>query len=349
MKFSLKHCLFTGLLSIFIISCASANKMTLGVTQPAPVFLPKEIHKVGIINRSLASQENKVVDEIDKVLCAEGKELDKQEAQQAVKGLYDELQANGGFQKVAVLTEENLKSPGLGIFPAKLDWSQVADICSKNDVDILYVLSFYDTDSKIDYKTATVNKETPVGLKVPVIEHEATVNTLVKLGWRIYDPVNKILYDEYMMNQPLLLKGKGANPAKALEAVLGRKEQVMDASADLGHRYGQRIFPYRIRVARDYFVRGTDNFEIAKRRAQAGNWNGAAELWQQETNSTNGKVAGRACYNMAIINEINGDLEGALEWASRSYTDYNNKIALRYINILKDRIYKKQLLAVQND
>ena len=348
MKNLLTRCMGIVAISILILSCASTNRMTLNVTEPAPVFLNKDIQKIGIINRSAASQQNKVADEIDKVLSAEGKELDKQGAEKAITGLYDELQSSGDFQKVAVLTDENLKSPGLGIFPAKLDWDQVAGICSENDLDILYVLSFYDTDSKIDYHTATLNKETPLGVKIPVLEHEATIHTLVKMGWRIYDPVDKMLYDEYIMNQPLLSKGRGLNPAKALEAVLGRKEQVMDASADLGHRYGQRIFPYRIRVARDYFVRGTDNFEVAKRRAQAGDWNGAADLWQQETSSANGKVAGRACYNMAIINEINGDLEQALEWASRSYTDYNNKIALRYINILKDRIHKNQLLAVQN-
>jgi len=72
---------------------------------------------------------------------------------------------------------------------------------------------------------------------------------------------------------------------------------------------------YRIRVARRYYVRGTNNFKIAKRRAQTGNGDGAAELCDKEVSNSKRKVVGRACYNLAIINEINDDLHAAVEWA----------------------------------
>lgn len=106
--------------------------------------------------------------------------------------------------------------------------------------------------------------------------------------------------------------------------------------------------PFNIRVSRDYYVKGTPNFEIGKRRAQAGKWDSAAELWLLETKNTNPKIAGRACYNMAIINEINGNLDTAIEWASKSYTDYGDKLGLRYVNMLKNRVKKQKLLESEN-
>lgn len=78
-----------------------------------------------------------------------------------------------------------------------------------------------------------------------------------------------------------------------------------------------------------------NNFVIAKRKAQTGNWDNAAELWKKETTNTKSSVAGSACYNMAIINEINGELDEAISWAQKSYKDYNNKLALEYVKILK--------------
>jgi hypothetical protein len=108
----------------------------------------------------------------------------------------------------------------------------------------------------------------------------------------------------------------------------------------MGHSYAIRILPRRIRVSRRYYVRGTDNFKIGQRRAQTGNWDGAAELWEKEVSHSKGKVAGRACYNMAIINEINGDLDMAVQWASKSYTDYRDKLALSYVNTLNYRIQR---------
>ena len=58
-------------------------------------------------------------------------------------------------------------------------------------------------------------------------------------------------------------------------------------------------------------------------------------------------MADRACYNMAIINEINGNLDKAIEWAQKSYEDYNDKLALQYLNILKNRKSKNIELQMQ--
>ena len=134
---------------------------------------------------------------------------------------------------------------------------------------------------------------------------------------------------------------------QAVEAVIGRKEAVLEVSNLIGHNYALRILPYRMRVARNYYVRGTNNFTIAKRRAQTGDWDGAAALWEKEVPNSKGKLAGRACYNMAIISEINGDLNAAVNWASKSYVDYRNKEALGYLNLLQNRMAKNEQLVQQ--
>jgi len=61
------------------------------------------------------------------------------------------------------------------------------------------------------------------------------------------------------------------------------------------------------------------------------------------------KIAGRACYNMAIINEINGNLDEALQWAQKSYEDYNDKMGIRYARILENRIYKNSVVKMQQE
>jgi hypothetical protein len=320
--------------------------MTLGVIEPAPVYIPNHIQKIGIIDRSLPSEENVSVDEIDRVLSAEGKNLDKDGAHNAILGLYDELNKNKALLEVKIIENAELRSPGLGIFPAKLSWKTVRDVCKENNVDAVFILSFYDTDAKISYKTIPIKKET-LGVEIPLIEHHATIVTDIKTGWRIYNPIDETIHDAYRMNRRVTSAGKGINPAKAIAAIVSRKEAVLDRSNTIGHKYGARILPYRIRVSRDYFVKGTDNFEIAKRRAQAGNWDSAAELWNKEVSNSDGKIAGRATYNMAIISEINGDLDKAVEWASKSYEDYDNNTALKYINILKNRIRKNTILRQQ--
>ena len=75
-----------------------------------------------------------------------------------------------------------------------------------------------------------------------------------------------------------------------------------------------------------------------------GQWDEAGELWKKETGNPKIKIAGRAAYNMAIISEIDGDLEAALNWARKAWGDYNIKLALDYVRILENRQYKSDVL-----
>ena len=334
--------------SILLSSCASMNNLTMSVTEPAPVYIPKQITRVGILNRS-ESTTNKVLDKIDKIFSAEGQNLDKEGAQNVIQGIKDEFENDQTFDEVVLVESDKVENPGLGIFPNTLPWETVDAICQENGLDALVVLSFYDTDAIIKYNMETVQRVNALGLKIPVIEHIASVNTNIQAGFRIYDNQNKVIRDEIINNEWVTSVGRGINPAKAAEAITGRKEAVLQVSNNIGHRYALRTYPFKIRVTREYYVKGTNNFEVGKRRAQTGDWDGAAQLWNVETNNPKRKIAGRGCYNMAIINEINGNLNAAMDWASKAYIDYKDKNALRYLRILENRMAKNQLLAEQSE
>ena len=329
---------------IILSGCSATNRLTMGVTEPAQIPLGSDITRIGIINRSVPSDGNKVVDEIDKILSLEGKNLDKEGAEAAITGLSDELSRGDRFEKVEIITDIESQRKGLGVFPAALSWELVEKICKENNVDILFSLEFYDTDTKANYEVTMVTIPNNLGIEAKVPGHKVELNTVIKNGWRVYDPVGKILLDEYTSKDYLTSRGAGINPVKAIEAIIGRKEGVQQKSSNLGNVYGQNTKPLRRRVSRDYFVRGTDNFAVARRRAQTGDWNGAADLWESEINNPKMKIAGRAYYNMAIINEINGNLEKAIDWASKAYSDYGNNMALGYVNILKRRVAEKRQL-----
>lgn len=339
------YILFFGIL--LLSGCQSMNNLTMSVTEPAPVHVPYQVQRIGILNRS-ESTNNKTIDKIDKVFSAEGMNLDRDGAQRIVQGIKDEFERLNQFEQVVFVETNKVENPGLGIFPSSIPWETVDQLCKEYNVDALFVLSFYDTDAVVGYSNQTVEKVNAFGIKIPIIEHTATVTTNIKAGFRVYNNLTKEILDEIVNEEWATAVGRGVNPAKALEAITGRKEAVMDISSNMGHNYALRTHPFKIRVTREYYVRGTDNFEIAKRRAQTGNWDGAAELWEIETKNPKAKIAGRACYNMAIINEINGDLNAATAWASKAYTDYEDGNALRYLKILNNRIARNEVLDYQS-
>lgn len=314
--------------------------------EPAPVSLPPNIKTVAVVNRTQVSQATRGIDAVHKVLSLESNNLQKAGAQASLNGLSDELMKNNRFTDVKPLTLE-LSSYGAGVFPAALQWDSVDKICRENNTDALFSLELFDAESKLNYGITPANINLGGLANIPAIENNLSMNTQVKTGWRIYDPSSRTILDEYILSKDISSSGSGINPAVAASALAGRIEAVKEVGTQAGQAYASRILPYWIRVSRDYFVRGDQNFIIATRRARAGNWDGAAALWKEETKNTARKIAGRACYNMAIIAEINGDLDGAIMWAQKSYEDYRIGLGLEYVNILQYRKQQNEVLKSQ--
>ncbi|MCH7536078.1 MAG: hypothetical protein IH948_10140, partial [Bacteroidetes bacterium] len=292
-QFSLTVLFIAGVLG----TGCSKNIVTMTVTEPAPVTIYPEIKKIGIVDRTEVAEKTSMLDKIDKVLSLEVKNLDKEAAVRTISGVQEELELNGRFDVVSRLDSVDVRTPGMGVFPAKIPWEQVEQICSEFGVDALFVLEFFDTHGKVNYQVTSSTTDAPFGLKIPLAQHTASLRTTVNTGWRIYDPINKLILDEIVLSDQFVLTGTGINPVAAVAAILGRKETVMDIGHKLGVDYAMRLLPIRIRVSRPYYVKGTDNFKIAKRKAQIRDWDGAAVHWEIETSNRKRKIAGRAFYN----------------------------------------------------
>jgi hypothetical protein len=333
------------LAATLLVSCKT-NELYINVLQPAPVTMPSGIKKVGIINRSIPTDETKLVDVLDKALSLEGADLDRDGAWESIAGLTEELKDNDRFTEVKLLNDIDFRASRIGVLPPLLAGRIVDSICAVTGTDALFALERFDTDTKVNYSTPSGKIETPLG-NIPVIGLQVSMETIIKSGWRIYVPASSEILDEFSFAESLVFTAKGINLLAAAAALKGRKEAIKEVSRNAGHTYAMRILPFRLRVTRDYFVKGTDNFKIAKRKAQTGKWDEAGKLWGKEIGNPKAKIAGRACYNMAVINEINGSLDDALGWAQKSWEDYKTRPALRYVRILEERKYQKELLKIQ--
>lgn len=343
----MKNCAIIILVAFFFVSCKT-NELYINVLQPAPVTLPTGIQKVGIINRSIPTDETELADALEKALSLEEEDLEREGTWESIAGLTEELKANDRFSEVKLLNDIDFRASRIGILPPPLTGRLVDSICNLSGTDALFALERFDTDTKVDFSTPAGEIETPFG-NIPVIGLEVSMETFIKTGWRIYAPAGLTVIDECNFVESLVFTAKGSNPVAAVEALTGRKDAIREVSRNAGNAYAMRILPYRLRVTRDYFVKGTSNFEIAKRKAQTGKWDEAGKLWEIEVNNPNMKIAGRACYNMAIINEINGQLDAAIDWAQKAFEEYNIKRALDYMRVLENRMSKNELLRIQEN
>lgn len=331
---------------IISFSSCVTNQVYISVLEPSPVNLAPDTKRIGIINRSKLNEQNKNLNTLHKILRGSADAILSEGSEECIKGLSNGLLGSKRFDEVLVLTSPELRSNVAGAMPVQLDWKTVEDICTKNKLEALFVLELYDTDAKISSPALNPTNVLNPGAVLQSLP-QVTLSTIIKAGWRIYIPHNRIILDEWNMQSPLSYTFSGINPSLA-EAIMGRKEAIKQESNKMGQNYSGRVLPYWIKVVRDYYIKPKSNFQVATRKSRTGNWDGAAEIWMKETTNAKRKIAGRACYNMAIISEINGNLDEGIKWAQKAYEDYNIKRGRDYVNMLKVRVRDNRILQQQN-
>ena len=340
---------YIALATIVVFTSCKTNLVYINVVNPAPVTISNQTKNIGIVNRTTPTDDNKTLNTIHQNANATSLKLIKESSAEAIRGLKDALTENKRFEIVKPIIDVDLRTPLAGSFPSPLSWTEVESICKNQGVDVLFILEIFDASLKVIPINIPPKIENVTDVLNTVTQAQVNIVTTVKMGWRIYDPAKKYIIDEYPMYDNLTVTANASTIINTTEALLGRKEAIKQDANRLGHIYADRIIPYWIKVTRDYYIKGSNNFKVATRKARTGNWDGAGELWLKETENTKRKIAGRACYNMAILGEINGDLDAAISWAQKAYENYNNKLALQYVNVLKNRKIKNQRADYQLD
>ena len=332
---------------VSLTACSTTHQLSINTIEPAEVDLARNIKRIGIINSSIPSERAEYKDRLGQILSSEDRELAKQGTDAAINGLFDELAKDQRFEKILLL--EDVPEVMKGISPASdaNSWNTIETLCRTHDVDAIFSLAFYDTDTKISLKKTKMQERDLVRDIVEVKAHEITLETLIENGWRIYDPQNKEVIDEFTFNDQVTSSAKGISPMRALKAITDRKDAVLHKSMSTGSAYGSRLQPSKQVIYRDYYISGTENLVEADKLAQNEDYEGARLLWEQDIDHSSAKIRARACHNLAVIQEYRGNLETALDWASKSYDHSKSKSTKDYLEALQHRITQKEVLAQQ--
>jgi hypothetical protein len=332
---------------ILMVSCSATKEIVLETVEPSPVLISQKIKRIGIINRSIMPVMEEGETGLNRMVAAEEQWLSEQGRDAALSGLFNELLKDNRFQTIKMLDSIPQELLNFDAGNDSISWEVIEQICTTHKVDAIFSMSFFDAETTVSLKKTSMLEPNLMRVKVKVPAQEITLETLIENGWKIYYPNNNEVIDEFVFNDQIVSKGKGSNPIEAYRAIEGRKDTLVEQSMSTGSNYGQRLLPYNNSVERLYFARGSNNLDFADKLLENGDWQGASLLWEKDLDNSNPKVAGRACYNLAVMNEINGDLKKAIEWASKSHSDYDNKEALKYLDVLKYRTIQNQILEQQ--
>jgi hypothetical protein len=295
------------------------------------IYLPDDVQSIAMVNRSLTSEEDTKSKVIEAIATSEIAGSDRLASDNCLKGVYDGM---NGYQGLQIIFPKKLRIYGTGTreTPDVLDWKVVENICDSTQTDALLVLETFDSNTDLMIATAAQHVTNLVlsGTTDPSVPPQVKMD--VYCYWRMYQPATRSIIDQYQQSSHLVFDLQGQAPP--LEAL---PETAYAAGMD----YSRRFLPSYYTVKRDMYKKGKGadkhRFKAGYRRAEVANWSGAMEIWKELVEKAKEKTAGRACLNVAVAYEVLGDTDSALEWAKRSYEDYNDKLGRDYAKILLRR------------
>jgi Family of unknown function (DUF6340) len=336
------------LLLVGLSSCM--RNTSLQVLQPAQLTVPEHINTVAVVDRSKPS--NGWLNVLEGLFTGEAIGQDRRSRLEAVSGLTDALTRTPRFQVKNTGIEMTGSKAG-GNMPRPLEWDEVEKICRDYGTDAVVAIESFDTDNNASTTKQLTKRKDKNGKEYTDVSYDARQRTSVRIGWRTYDPKRKIIFDEYVTDDYLERNASGNTERRALDNLPSQVSVTRDVAFNVGIEYGARIAPLYVNISRSYFAKAKGHKTLMKQAArhfENRNMEQATNMWKKviaQAGKTNKKAAGRAAYNMAVAAEVSGNLELALDWAQKAWSEYGNKKAREYVHVIKQRQNDARKVAAQ--
>lgn len=329
---------------LLLTSCAGTRSMQVEVMRPARISVPKNIQSLALLNRSVPTQNTT----LESALSMEKPAQDKDLSQECGRGLTETLAESTRFKLSRCEGTMNAADGQSLAFGAPLSWETVDSLCTKYQTDALMVLEYFDTDFAVLNPGATAAAAVTNVLNGGTGTVEARGTAKASAGFRIYDPKTRNILYEDRFSYSRVWRQTSSNPVEAVNKLIKKNDALFAVSYDTGSEFAMDIVPLFYWENREMYKGKKGRLEIGERQALTRDWEGAlktfAQVYEEESKQ---KIRAKAAFNAALACEVLGNLEQAQIWVQKAYIEGGKDTALRYSDILSERIREQGRLEEQ--
>jgi len=327
------------LIGITLASCKS-NYMTLTIEnmQHAKEELSPDIQSITLMNRSMTSQfQNYREDSLQMYFYRKGFQLsnivlDSTAADTTIRALA-ELMFESGRYDIVIPLERNLKrSVSYGILPDTLPSDQVREICTIFKTDALMVLERFVIKAMADYSEEKFTDAT----SGRVSSYNATLDLKYSAFFRIYKPGAKTPVKEIELNDTIYWESADYTQERLFSKLPSVKQALINAGIKVALDVDSKLSPTWIPEKRGYFLLRKKD-DQGQRFMIEDDYEGARKYWEEMAQSTNKKTRSKAEFNLALISELNGDIDRAIEFGLKSFYSHYRFQTETYLKKLEAR------------
>jgi hypothetical protein len=325
------------LAGISLFACKSSyTLLTIEKPKSAPEELPANIQSITLMNRSMNNQfENYRKDSLQMYFFRKGYQLtkiilDSMASDTTIRALAD-LMFESGRYDVVVPVERNLpRYLTYEILPDTLNPDLVQKYCTAYKTDALMVLERFSTKVMADYSSEKYLNST-TGFNYT---YYASLDIKYDASFRIYKPGNPMWVKEISLTDTISWESSEYSLDGLFNRLPSTKQALIEAGIKVALDVDEKLSPTWTPEKRGYFLITPKN-DRGQQLMNENKQDEAADYWTEMAKSEDKKIRSKAEYNLALISELNDDIDQAISWGVKSFYSYYRHQTEAYLKKLR--------------
>lgn len=322
-KIKLSSCLLVVLILGFTSCITDLNmrSMDVEILKPASFTLPANIDKIAIFKRGSYQTDTIIfrpVKGYDHGITKDTSVHNPCFSNKCVDALAILLEKEGNFLKVI-----NYRDTMNYLFPKdKNSIINYPDLQNKLGVDAFVFLDVFKLkDYYSDIKNGKTAFMSRIEDKYPDFQYSTKIEYVdANLLWSINLKGDSTI-QEYKHHDNLYY-GNSIYP-ELFDYDTNHQALLTNSAEYLGESFARKIIPSWNKVSRSYYRSNNSKMRLAEKHLLAGEWLNAAEIYSKKVNSKDSVIVAKATFNMALICEMEGNMDAAFNWLAIAKGAYN--------------------------
>jgi hypothetical protein len=305
---------------------ACRPSISFDVTRPAQIDVSHAIQKIAVIDRVGSQRSKGVVDSFSRSVL---------DARVARYTIIDAGHAQQIYHSLGTTAGQPISRR---LLPSFCTNSEVTGLVALEDLD---VTGEWDISSRTDTETYTETVTVEGESQQRDVEREieiftASYSAFVQSQWRFYDCTGRLV-DGHKLSISDSWSEEGDSVGDAKSAVGDVGPMIDDLSISMGTAYMQRVAPYESSVSRSYYRWGHPALRTGNGHLSSDRPAKAQASFKQAVEDTSGKSKGKAMYNLALSEEVLGELEDAWRHARKANNVLDSSMSSQYVRAIRKR------------
>lgn len=330
---------FVIILGVAFVSCKSNYALfTIENMQPAPDELSQDIQSITLMNRSMNNQFQKFNEDslqmyfyrnnyqLSKIV------LDSTASDTIIRALAGLMFESGRYDVVVPVNRNLTRSISYDLLPDTLSNNQVSEICNNYNTDALLVLERFSTKTMADVSEEKYRDNYGGYQK----SYDATLDLKYDAFFRFYKPGKTSLVKEISISDTIYWESTDNRLDQLFSKLPTVKQAIISGGIKSALDLDNKISPTWAPEKRGYFLFKPQD-DLGQKYMNENNLEKAGQYWGEMANSSNKKIRSKAEFNLALINELNGNIDKAIEYGLKSFYTFYRFQTETYLKKLQSR------------